>query len=271
MSQGASVESLDPNSAGPDTLDAQTTPHRVSATSPLSHEASMPETMYSGSAEAKDDVSITKMDSSTSSKIKKKFSELDIRGAMADLDIRKGSKRGGVSEFYIELEEPLRMFWCPGDVIKGTSTSATRGLMTNSGHVYLILDKPVRTQFVTLKLTGLLSVSMLRDKVEYAVLEDELVLWGTRIYLTTFDQTYHADDATPYDTPKKHKDDWDTGIMEEGEHPFPFEFDLPAKSLPSSINVGNFQYTLLISSLAKAPSVTLSNALISAPQVSSAR
>lgn len=54
------------------------------------------------------------------SKIKKKFSELDIRSAMADLDIRKsGGKRVGIEDFYIALEDPHRMFYLPGDVVKG--------------------------------------------------------------------------------------------------------------------------------------------------------
>jgi hypothetical protein len=55
------------------------------------------------------------------SKLKKKLSELDIRGAMADLDIRKsGGKRVGIEDFYIQLEDPHRMFYLPGDVVKGT-------------------------------------------------------------------------------------------------------------------------------------------------------
>lgn len=39
---------------------------------------------------------------------------------MADLDLRKGGKRTGIEDFYIQLDEPHRMFWCPGEVVKGT-------------------------------------------------------------------------------------------------------------------------------------------------------
>jgi Arrestin (or S-antigen), N-terminal domain len=78
---------------------------------------------------------------------------------------------------------------------------------------------------------------MERDKVQYVILEEELVLWGNKIPIPTVDRTYTREHSFEYDTPKKHKDEWDTGIMEEGEHPFPFEFDLPPKSMPSSIDV----------------------------------
>jgi hypothetical protein len=64
------------------------------------------------------DEAFVKIDSS-SSKIKKKFSELDIRGAMADLDIRKSGKRTGIEEFYIQLDEPHKLFWCPGGTVTG--------------------------------------------------------------------------------------------------------------------------------------------------------
>jgi hypothetical protein len=77
---------------------------------------------------------------------------------------------------------------------------------------------------VILKLVGLLSVSMVRDKLESVIFEEELVLWGTKIHGSP------GDDA-------KQKDEWEMGLMEEGEHPFPFEFELPAKSMPSSIDV----------------------------------
>jgi hypothetical protein len=107
-----------------------------------------------------------------------------------------------------------------------------------SGQVHLSLDRPVKTQFVILKLTGLLSVSMVRDKVEYVIFEESLLLWGTKIHATSYDRTYSREDTTmEYDTPKKQKEEWEMGVMDEGEHPFPFEFDLPAKSMPSSIDV----------------------------------
>jgi hypothetical protein len=89
-----------------------------------------------------------------------------------------------------------------------------------------------------LKLTGLLSVSMVREKVESVIFEEELLLWGTKIHATAFDRTFSREDATmEWETPKKQKDEWETAVMEEGEHPFPFEFELPAKSMPSSIDV----------------------------------
>jgi hypothetical protein len=99
----------------------------------------------------------------------------------------------------------------------------------------LDLDKPVKTQFVMLKLTGLLSVSMFREKAEYVILNDELLLWGEKIQTPTLDRTMSPEDE--YDSPKKQKAGWNTGIMDEGEHLLPFEFDLPAKSIPSSIDV----------------------------------
>lgn len=105
--------------------------------------------------------------------------------------------------------------------------------------MHLILDRAVKTQYVILKLIGMLSVSVVREKVEEIILEEEIVLWGTKIATLTFDKTYSRDDATlEYDTPKKQsKDEWEVVLMEEGEHPFPFEIDLPPKSMPSSINV----------------------------------
>ena len=85
--------------------------------------------------EGREDLSITKSESGSSSKIKKKFSELDIRSAMADLDLRKASKRGGVEDFYILLDQPLRMFWCPGSVIKGISLFLTKRLTVSRSSI----------------------------------------------------------------------------------------------------------------------------------------
>jgi hypothetical protein len=85
----------------------------------------------------------------------------------------------------------------------------------------------------------MLSVFMGREKVEYSIFEEELLLWGTKILPTSFDRTFYSEDTMEYDTPKKHhqKEEWEIASMEEGEHPFPFELDLPAKSMPSSIDV----------------------------------
>lgn len=84
----------------------------------------------------------------------------------------------------------------------------------------------------------MLSVIMGREKVEYSIFEEELVLWGTKILPTSYDRTFYREDPMEYDTPKKHqKEEWEIVSMEEGEHPFPFELDLPAKSMPSSIDV----------------------------------
>ena len=103
--------------------------------------------------------------------------------------------------------------------------------------MYLVLDRPVKTHFVLLKLIGSVNLSMPREKVDNIILEDELLLWGTKIHPPTVDRTYSGEEAVEADNSKKQKDEWDAGLMEEGEHPFPFEFDLPAKSLPSSIDV----------------------------------
>ncbi len=145
---------------------------------------------------------------------------------------------------------------CIGVLEKSSEVNLCRFVANQSGQVHLSLDRPVKTQFVLLKLTGLLSVSMVRDRVEYVIFEEELLLWGTKIHATSYDRTYSREDATmEYDTPKKQKEEWETGIMDEGEHPFPFEFELPAKSMPSSIDVsclGNVSN----SSLAKGQSLT---------------
>ena len=89
---------------------------------------------------------------------------------------------------------------------------------------------------------------MVRDKVEYVIFEEELVLWGSKIHATSYDRTtYSREDTTmEYETPKKQKEEWETVVMEEGEHPFPFEFDLPAKSMPSSIDVLRIERICLI-------------------------
>jgi hypothetical protein len=89
---------------------------------------------------------------------------------------------------------------------------------------------------------------MVREKVEYVILDEELLLWGTKVHAPTFDRTISPDDE--YDSPKKQKGGWDTGVMDEGEHPFPFELDIPAKSMPSSIDV-KFYANLINFSLAK--------------------
>jgi hypothetical protein len=91
-----------------------------------------------------------------------------------------------------------------------------------------------------LKLTGLLSVSMVREKVEYTILEQECVLWGNRLQVVC-DRTSSPEEE--YDNPKKQKEVWEVGTMDEGEHPFPFEFGLPAKSMPSSIDVRSVVHT----------------------------
>ena len=102
----------------PNVVDRQTSPTR-STTSPSFPVPSASEPWNNSPQDQREDVLSSKADSATGSKIKKKFSELDIRGAMADLDIRKGGKRSGVEDFYIQLDEPHRMFYCPGDVVKG--------------------------------------------------------------------------------------------------------------------------------------------------------
>lgn len=110
------------------------------STSPSLAETSPADTTYPSTHEPRDEACV-KVDSS-SSKIKKKFSELDIRGAMADLDIRKSGKRNGIEEFYIQLDEPHKMFWCPGGTVKGnalvdglirrTSESRSRSICQNT-------------------------------------------------------------------------------------------------------------------------------------------
>src|SRR5271155_4781871 len=103
----------------PNILDRQLSP-TLSSTSPSLPDSAASDAVYLSPQDQREDAVSTKADSATSSKIKKKFSELDIRGAMADLDIRKSGKRSGVEDFYIQLDEPHRMFYCPGDVVKGT-------------------------------------------------------------------------------------------------------------------------------------------------------
>jgi len=93
-------------------LDPQISP-TFSSTSPTLPEISVTESV---SGDQREDALGSKLETASSgSKIKKKFSELDFRGAMADL----GGKRTAIEDFYIQLDEPHRMFWCPGDVIKG--------------------------------------------------------------------------------------------------------------------------------------------------------
>lgn len=103
----------------PCVVDRQISP-TLSSASPSIPDLAASDGVYLSPHDQRDDAVSTKADSATSSKIKKKFSELDIRGAMADLDIRKSGKRNGVEDFYIQLDEPHRMFYCPGDVVKGT-------------------------------------------------------------------------------------------------------------------------------------------------------
>src|SRR5438477_12178673 len=79
--------------------------------SPASTSRSFPETAtsdvgYVSPQGQREDALGTKSETLAGSKIKKKLSELDIRGAMADLDLRKGGKRHGIEDFYIQLDEP---------------------------------------------------------------------------------------------------------------------------------------------------------------------
>ena len=122
MNISGPLEVSQPHVAAPDT--SNFTDHQsVSSptpTSPSFPEASTSEAVCASPQDQREDALSTKADSVQSSKTKKRFPELDIRGAMADLDIRKGGKRSGIEDFYIQLDEPHRMFWCPGDVVKGT-------------------------------------------------------------------------------------------------------------------------------------------------------
>ena len=98
-------------------IDRQLSP---ASTSLSFSETSPSDVAYLSPQDQRDDAISARTETLSGSKVKKKLSELDIRGAMADLDIRKVGKRYGVEDFYIQLDEPHRMFWCPGDVIKGT-------------------------------------------------------------------------------------------------------------------------------------------------------
>jgi Arrestin (or S-antigen), N-terminal domain len=90
--------------------------------------------------------------------------------------------------------------------------------------VKVVLNQPVWTQYVQLKFTGLIVVSMGRKQREEVIFEEELRLWGTRGYIGT-------EGLNP---PEKR---WEvTSLMEEGEHPFPFEFKLP-EALPPTLDV----------------------------------
>lgn len=96
-------------------VDPQYSP-TASSISPSFPETSGSEAAYLSTQDQRDDVLSTKADSVSSSRLKKKLSELDVRGP---IDIRKGGKRHGIEDFYIQLDEPHRMYWCPGDVVKG--------------------------------------------------------------------------------------------------------------------------------------------------------
>jgi hypothetical protein len=94
----------------------QTSPS--SSISPPSAPTETTSSLILGSQRTEDGAGSNKLESasiSSSLKIKKKFSEIDFRGAVAEL----GPKRTAVEDFYIQLNEPHRIFWCPGDVIKG--------------------------------------------------------------------------------------------------------------------------------------------------------
>lgn len=233
MNISSPLEAGHPHSAMQDTSN----PGRDRQLSPspsLNQETSATTEMtFSLAPDNRDEASRVKAESPQGSKIKKKLSELDIRGAMADLDIRKTTKRVGIEEFYIQLDEPHRMFY-PGDVVKGMLHSLRCLDSHLLGTVNLILERPVKTQYVILKLTGLLSVSMVREKAEHVIVDEELILWGKKIPQAPSDA---REDGTEHDVPKKQKDEWETQMMDEGEHPFPFELELPSKSLPSSIAV----------------------------------
>jgi hypothetical protein len=124
MNVSGSIER--PNSTADDetssVVDPQCSP-TISSTSPSFPDTSISDAGYVGAHEQRDDSLSARAESVQSSKLKKKLSELDIRGAMADLDIRKGGKRHGIEDFYILLDEPHRMFWCPGEVVKGKNCS----------------------------------------------------------------------------------------------------------------------------------------------------
>jgi hypothetical protein len=119
MNMSGPVEWSRPQTDDTSVVDPQLSP-TASSISPTLPELSASEAGYAGTLDQRDDAPSTKAETVGSNKLKKKLSELDIRGAMADFDIRKGGKRHGIEDFYIELDQPHRMFYCPGDVVKGT-------------------------------------------------------------------------------------------------------------------------------------------------------
>ena len=102
------------------TTDRQLSPS-LSTASPSAAETAASDVGLISPQDQREEALSSRTESAPSSRIKKKFSELDIRGAIGDFDIRKGAKRTGIEEFYVQLDEPLRMFWTPGDIVKGIS------------------------------------------------------------------------------------------------------------------------------------------------------
>jgi hypothetical protein len=96
--------------------------------------------------------------------------------------------------------------------------------MVSLGVVNLVLNRPIGTQYVLLKLTGLITVSIDGYRVEDVIFKKGLILWGNG--------------SGGSEMPENISDvKWEEGLMDEGEHSFPFELGLTEESLPSSIEV----------------------------------
>ena len=134
-----------------------------------------------------------------------------VKQKMVDIGVRSG-----VSDFYIVFKDRDKNFYEPGDVV--------------SGIVILVLSKKIKTMYTLLKLEGRLEYNNVREKVAFTFFEDEILLWGTESPPSQETDTLKSCSETFNKSSK-------ASYMDAGEHCFEFEFILPQKSLPSSVEV----------------------------------
>ncbi|BFZ55698.1 ph-response sensor protein [Savitreella phatthalungensis] len=126
-------------------------------------------------------------------------------------------------EMYIELAEPHRTYF-PGDAVRGK--------------VWLILEKPTRTQYVSIKLSGQVVVSLNKQRNTKHLFQDYFILRGRTKDGTVTPGALLTSQTSPSKPSLIARKDWSGEILPAGRHVFDFEFPLPTESLPSTVDFG---------------------------------
>ena len=137
-------------------------------------------------------------------------------------------------EMYIELAEPHRTYG-PGDLVRG--------------QVILALSKPTKTLFASIKFSGQVLVNLNKSRSKEYLFRDYLVFRGTTTDGKIEPGTQISTDGDTKGVSIPSRVDrklWKVETMPAGRHVFEFEFQMPAPSLPSTVDFGrgSIVYTL---------------------------